>query len=298
MKTKLLAGAMALVLVGCGQKASEESAASSAPAAAEMVSADAAGGPDVTITAAPGVAFNYRYAFRLDDDRIAAVQEEHAAACETLGVARCRITGMDYRLIRDNKVEGRLEFKLDPAIARKFGKDAIASVAKAEGVLAAANITGEDVGAQISDSQRRSAGIADEIARLEARLKQGGLGDRERTELQQQIAGLRQQLDGERETRRGGEVQLATTPMVFDYQGTGGLPGIGYGNPFSDAANMLIRSGSTLLSFVLVVGAAILPWALFFAGLLLLWRTPPVVAVRRWLVGKRAAPSATPPPEI
>lgn len=298
MKTKLLAGAMALVLVGCGQKASEESAASSAPAAAEMVSADAAGGPDVAITAAPGVAFNYRYAFRLDDDRIAAVQEEHAAACETLGVARCRITGMDYRLIRDNEVEGRLEFKLDPAIARKFGKDAIASVAKAEGVLAAANITGEDVGAQISDSQRRSAGIADEIARLEARLKQGGLGDRERTELQQQIAGLRQQLDGERETRRGGEVQLATTPMVFDYQGTGGLPGIGYGNPFSDAANMLVRSGSTLLSFVLVVGAAILPWALFFAGLLLLWRTPPVVAVRRWLVGKRAAPSATPPPEI
>lgn len=298
MKTKLLAGAMALVLVGCGQKASEESAASSAPAAAEMVSADAAGGPDVAITAAPGVAFNYRYAFRLDDDRIAAVQEEHAAACETLGVARCRITGMDYRLIRDNEVEGRLEFKLDPAIARKFGKDAIASVAKAEGVLAAANITGEDVGAQISDSQRRSAGIADEIARLEARLKQGGLGDRERTELQQQIAGLRQQLDGERETRRGGEVQLATTPMVFDYQGTGGLPGIGYGNPFSDAANMLVRSGSTLLSFVLVVGAAILPWALFFAGLLLLWRTPPVVAVRSWLVGRRATPSAPPPPEI
>ena len=298
MKTKLLAGAMALVLVGCGQKASEESAASSAPAAAEMVSADAAGSPDVAVTAAPGVAFNYRYAFRLDDDRIAAVQEEHAAACETLGVARCRITGMDYRLIRDNEVEGRLEFKLDPAIARKFGKDAIASVAKAEGVLAAANITGEDVGAQISDSQRRSAGIADEIARLEARLKQGGLGDRERTELQQQIAGLRRQLDGERETRRGGEVQLATTPMVFDYQGTGGLPGIGYGNPFSDAANMLIRSGGTLLSFVLVVGAAILPWALFFAGLLLLWRTPPVVAVRRWLVGKRAAPSAPPPPEI
>lgn len=298
MKTKLLAGAMALVLVGCGQKASEESAASSAPAAAEMVSADAAGGPDVAITAAPGVAFNYRYAFRLDDDRIAAVQEEHAAACETLGVARCRITGMDYRLIRDNEVEGRLEFKLDPAIARKFGKDAIASVAKAEGVLAAANITGEDVGARISDSQRRSAGIADEIARLEARLRQGGLGDRERTELQQQIAGLRQQLDGERETRRGGEVQLATTPMVFDYQGTGGLPGIGYGNPFSDAANMLVRSGSTLLSFALVVGAAILPWALFFAGLLLLWRTPPVVAVRSWLVGRRTAPSAPPPPEI
>src|SRR3546814_5615055 len=39
---------------------------------------------------------------------------------------------------------------------------------------------------------------------------------------------------GERDTRRAGEAMLATTPMQFDYVGTGGLPGIGYGNPFSD----------------------------------------------------------------
>src|SRR3546814_14491299 len=94
------------------------------------VAADAAGGPDVAVTAAPGVAFHYAYAFRLDDDRIAGVQETHAAACETLGTARCRITGMTYRLVRENEVEARLEFKLDPAIARKFGRDALASVEK------------------------------------------------------------------------------------------------------------------------------------------------------------------------
>src|SRR5881628_1327936 len=45
-------------------------------------------------TAAPGVAFNYKYAFRLPAERITAVQEEHAEACEKLGVARCRITGL------------------------------------------------------------------------------------------------------------------------------------------------------------------------------------------------------------
>jgi hypothetical protein len=292
MKIKLLSGAIALALTGCAQERADE-AATEAPAMAEAA-ADAAGGPDVAITAAPGVAFNYAYAFRLDDDRIAAVQEQHAAACEALGVTRCRITGMTYRLVRENEVEAQLLFKLDPVIARKFGRDALASVEKAEGVLAEARISGEDVGNAISDSQRRSADIAAEIARLEARLKQAGLGDRERTELQQQISALRQQLDGERDTRRAGEAMLAATPMQFDYVGTGGLPGIGYGNPFSGALNMLIRSGSLMLSFILVMGAAIIPWAALFLLLLALWRTAPVRAIRQSLRGA-AKPPASPP---
>ena len=145
-------------------------------------------------------------------------------------------------------------------------------------------------------SAARSANIGSEIARLEARLKQGGLGDRERTELQQQISAMRRQLDGERDTRRAGEAMLATTPMQFDYVGTGGLPGIGYGNPFSDALNMLIRSGSVMLSFILVVGAAIIPWAALFLLLLMLWRTAPMRAIRKWLRGasKSSAVPAAP----
>ena len=66
-------------------------------------------------TAAPGVAFNYRYAFRLPAERVAEVQEQHAQACEQLGVARCRITGMLYRLVNDDDIEAMLAFKLDPA---------------------------------------------------------------------------------------------------------------------------------------------------------------------------------------
>jgi hypothetical protein len=49
--------------------------------------------PAIGPSAAPGVAFNYRYAFRLPGERVSAVQEQHAAACEKLGLDRCRITG-------------------------------------------------------------------------------------------------------------------------------------------------------------------------------------------------------------
>src|SRR3546814_13827000 len=109
---------------------------------------------------------------------------------------------MTYRLVRENEVEAQLLFKLDPAIARRFGRDALSSVEKAEGVLAEARISGEDVGTQIDDSQRRSADLGSEISRLEARRKHGGLGDRGRTELQQQHLAIWQPIDGERKPQR------------------------------------------------------------------------------------------------
>ncbi len=86
-------------------------------AASESMSADAVAGPNVRVSAAPGVAFNYRYAFRVPDAKIAAVQEEHAAACETLGLSRCRITGMRYSLIDEDQL---LEAYPNSARAKTF----------------------------------------------------------------------------------------------------------------------------------------------------------------------------------
>lgn len=277
MKTKLLAGAMALALIGCSEKSAEDTASTdtSSPAAEASAASDSAAEetvPDVGLAAAPGVAFDYSYAFRLDDDRIAKVQSEHAAACEMLGTSRCRIVDVRFQMVRENEVEAQTQFKLDPGIARKFGADALASVEKAEGVLADASIAGEDVGTQIEQSQQRSAGAAAEIERIEGRLKQRGLDKSERAELQRQIAELRGQLGNERESRRAGEAKIAMTSVVFNYVGAGGLPGIGHENPFSNARDALLGSGGTLLSIVLVAGAAILPWALLAGLIAFLWR--------------------------
>ncbi|HEY5711169.1 MAG TPA: hypothetical protein VIT38_04665, partial [Allosphingosinicella sp.] len=102
-----------------GYEPASDAAAPAAPVAAEASGAQsraAAGGPNVGPTAAPGVAFNYHYAFRLAAPRIAQVQEEHAQMCERLTIARCRITGLLYRYIDERNIEARLELKLDPAI--------------------------------------------------------------------------------------------------------------------------------------------------------------------------------------
>lgn len=240
------------------------------------------GSPNIAPTSAPGVAFNYSYAFRVPDGQIAGVQEEHAAACETLGVNRCRITGMRYRLIDEKTVQAMLAFKLDPEIARKFGKDAIASVEKAEGILVDSAIQGIDVGSQITASQRRSANVSADLKRIELRLKAGGLGDRERTELQGQAARLREQLTRETASRQAGEESLATTPMQFSYRGGEGIPGFESGNPFAGAWDSALGSFVMMASFVMLAIGVALPWILLLMAIALVWRSPLARPARSW----------------
>lgn len=294
MRNKLLVSAMALAMIGCSEKAAEDAATNEPSATAEAASADAAATPRIGVEAAPGVAFDYSYAFRLADDRIARVQEEHAAACETLGVQRCRIVDVRYQLTDEKLVEAQTQFKLDPGIARKFGASAIASVEKAEGVLADASVAGEDVGTGILASQQRSAGSEAEIMRLEERLKSGGLDKRERAELLAQISQLRGQIGDERQARRSGEVRIAWTSVAFNYVSDGGLPGIGHENPFADAGETLMRSGSTALSFILTVGAALLPWGVLLGLIVAFWRSRFMVAVRQQMA--KPPTHETPPP--
>jgi hypothetical protein len=253
-------------------------------APAEMVAS-----PNVSPSAAPGVAFNYRYAFRVPDAKIASVQEEHAAACETLGLSRCRITGMRYTLEDEDEVRASLAFKLDPMIARKFGKGAIASVAKAEGILVDSEIQGVDAGSEISASQRRSADVSSNLDRIEKRLAVGGIKDRERTELQEQAARMREQLSAETDTRRAGEASLATTPMEFSYSGGEGIPGFGRGHPLADAWDSAVTSFATMASFLLLAISVLLPWVMLGIFLVPLWRTPPLLALRGWLRARRGA---------
>jgi hypothetical protein len=278
---------LAQMLTACSQ--GKEEAASESSDVTEAASADMAASPNVSPSAAPGVAFNYRYAFRVPDAKIAGVQEEHAAACETLGLSRCRITGMRYTLEDEDEVRASLAFKLDPIIARKFGKDAIASVAKAEGILVDSEIQGVDAGSEISASQRRSADVSSNLDRTERRLAAGGMKDRERTELQEQAARMREQLSAETDTRRAGEASLATTPMEFSYSGGEGIPGFGRGNPFADAWDSAVASFATMASFLMLAIGVLLPWLMLGVLLVALWKTPPMRKLRGWLRVRRDA---------
>src|SRR5918998_126324 len=156
--------------------------------------AEQAAGPNIAVSAAPGVAFNYRYAYRLPNARIAQAQEAHAGMCEKLGIARCRITGMRYSLVNERDVSASLELKLDPAIARGFGKSATKVVTDAQGMLVDQQISGIDAGASIERANRGRAELQDDLDRVNRELSRPGLSNVVRDRLLSEAAGLRAQI--------------------------------------------------------------------------------------------------------
>jgi hypothetical protein len=254
--------------------ASYDASGSAAPAAGR---ASRDGGPNVGVTAAPGVAFNYNYAFSLPPTRIAEVQEQHAQMCEHLTVARCRITGMFYRVNNAHDVEAMLAFKLDPAVARIFGREGTEAVVRAEGQLTESEITGTDVGTQIHDANRSIAEMQADLQRIEARLRTPNLDPGEKARLDDRAQQLRESIRIGSVARDAQQESLATTPMVFRY--ASGEPTLG--QTLQDTGDSFLDSSALLLKVVI----RLLPWALA-AGLIALIA---LAVRRRWFPRKATA---------
>ena len=241
-------------------------------------------GPNVGPTAAPGVAFNYRYAFRLAAPRIAQVQEQHARMCEELGINRCRITGMHYRVVNEHDIEGSLSFRLEPTIARRFGQQGIEAVVRAEGMLVESRISGTDVAPTIRAAGKTAAQLGDDLRRIEARLRTRGLSGEERAQLEYEAGQLRRSIRAAQDNREEAEESLATTPMTFQY-GSGDLvPGFDNRPPLREAVRKAGDNFVAGVAILFIILVTILPWVLLG---LLVWLGSRW-ALRRW--GRR--PSA------
>jgi hypothetical protein len=264
MMRRFLLGSIALmplVIAACSKPLSKDEQPSAPQNAVAESAADLAA-PAIAPSSAPGVAFNYQYAFRLPNAKIAAVQEEHAQLCEKLGLDRCRITGMRYKLVSNDEVSAMLAFKLDPAIARDFGKQGIAAVTKSDGMLVDSEISGIDAGAEITGSQRASAALRDELAKVEAQLARVGLPASERAELQEQAADLRAQLRRQSETRTAARDSIATTPMVFNYGSGDVIPGFDGASPVREALRNAVATFGWMFGLIIVAAGALLPWGM------------------------------------
>ncbi|MDQ3144983.1 MAG: DUF4349 domain-containing protein [Pseudomonadota bacterium] len=242
--------------------------------------------PDISPTAAPGVAFTYAYDFKLADTRISILQEAHASECEKLGLTKCRITGLRYSVGENDQVSAMLQVKLDPKIARQFGKVAVGQVEQSGGRLVNAEFTGDDEGAVIQTASSQSADLDLRIVELERRLASLRAGDRERTQLQAQLDQLRREASDVRQRVAASEQRLATAPMTFNYYGRGGIPGFGGENPIAEAWQLFIASAVTMISVLLRLIGAVLPWALLLLLIVLAFRSRAGQAVRRWWRGR------------
>ena len=286
----------ALLVTACGggeeRKTSENLRTFDVAEESSSTDASAPGSPPmIGPSAAPGVAFNYRYAFRLPGERIATVQEQHAQACEKLGLDRCRITGMRYRLMGEDEVVAMLAFKLDSRIARQFGKNGIETVTRAEGMLIDSEITGEDAGADIQQATRNEGQLGDELRRIEQQLARSRAGSPEAAELQAQAERIRESMRATRATRAERQESLAKTPMVFNYGSGDVIPGFDTRSSLSTALDRASENFVGGVAAMLVIFVTLLPWVLL--GLLLFWlfRRIRKTWLRRGTSGPEAAPN-------
>jgi hypothetical protein len=287
MKNLLLAGVALLTVTACSKSENDaprqesksfevtEGRTGTTPMAADDAAAESTGQtpPDIGQSVAPGVAFNFTYAFSLPEAKIAETQEAHAALCSKLGIARCRVTGIIFNKERDGNIEAHLSFKIDPALALSFGRDATALVERADGNLETSSVSGEDVGSQIVESDKNAAQLKADLARIDVQLKIPKLSSQVRQQLLGEARELKARLAGLKSTRDDQVESLATTPMIFNYEPSEAVLGFDRGSPMQtglSAGASSLKAISTLLAVLL---GAVGPWALAIGLGVLGWRT-------------------------
>lgn len=263
MRRALYATTLLLALGACSKApvAEESGEQAAAPAA----------GPRVGVTPDAGLSITYSYGFRLPAQRIIAAQEEHAAQCEAMTPARCRITGMSYHVGRDRSIIAMLDLRLAPDQARGFGKRAAEAVVKRGGMLEDARIDSEETGAVAAQADRESAAVAAERARIEKQLAQPGLGSTERAQLQAQLATLSERAQDAADVRDAVARKLANTPVTLNYASGSVDPGLNDGPIWGAVKDGWANIVAGLAVIVMLVITAV-PWVAAFVLLFWLWR--------------------------
>ena len=274
-------GVASLILLGLGTACSKQSRE---PQSDQSESAQTA--PDIGPGAAPGVAFTYNYQFSLPDKQIGAAQETQASACEKLGLAQCRITGMSYDVDESGEVTAGLDLSLNSTIARAFGKSAQHAVEGSDGKLVRLEIGSSDEGAAIRQTTRQQSDSSSQIAQLRQELSRAEPGSQARANLLAQLQGFEQQSAEQNRAIEASQDAIAMTPMAFRYYGRGGVPGF-HGNPVHAAWLTFVTTIVWLVGAILQGLAVLVPLLLLAAMLIGLWRTRAMRVVRLWLRGPR-----------
>ena len=243
-------------------------------------------GPDLDPAAAPGVAFDYSYAFRLEAERVAEVQQEHQRAVRR---ATDRAAGSPAWIIAPPMRTMSRRCSPSSSIRRSPASSAARASARStrpDGTLAGSEISGTEIGTAIKANTGNIEALEAELERVEARLAQRGLRWRERERLDEERRDLRRQIAELRSTTHGAGAPARDDADAVPLRlgrvraGTGAA-----GRRSARRPSAPPTLSSAALNMLLIVFVTLSPWlltALLVWGAIRFARRRLVTAAARW----------------
>jgi len=236
-----------------------------APASPE-IAPEPVGAPEAAAQSAPiavtvpRIAYSYGFSFRLDRDRIAAVQERHLAACRRLGPALCRVTAMQRGGTGENQSGANLKLQVAAGIADAFGNNLAAIAGEGGGETVDRSITAEDLSRQMIDSEARIRTREVLIQRLTTLLQTRSGNIAQAVEAERAINSAQEELEAARAALADMRGRVAMSAVELSYVARGPAPDSP--NPILQAFDQVASvSAGSVGAMIVIVGIA-LPWAL------------------------------------
>lgn len=213
----------------------------------------------------PRIAYSFEVSYALDGGSIAAIEARHAALCDALGRARCRVASSSVSDGSEDEgnASGEARLIVDARLADAFGKRLDAVVTAAGGRITNRGSSGEDVTKQVINVDARIAAkqaLADRLVAL-IRTGNGGVGDLVGAEKAYADA------QGELDAARGEQAALAERVAMSDI--TLHYVSRGAGSVLAPVARALHGAGASfgwsvagLVTFLVVTA----PWLVLLSG--------------------------------
>jgi hypothetical protein len=257
------------LLCGCGQASDQServSAPEQPPAAIREDKAEEPPEPSV-----PQIAYTYGYAFRLPSDAVGSTQEAHVKMCEQLGPQRCRIANLERSASSGKYVSGTTSLLVAASIARAFGDRLVASATRAGADTVERGINAEDLSKQIVDTDARVRTKQALVERLTVLLQTRSGNMAQAVEAERAINAAQEELEQARAwlAEMRGRVAMSTINIRYE---SGSPLGGGFTEPlrrsFATMGNLFGQS----LGFIILLVAALLPWAILIGAAFAIWR--------------------------
>ena len=222
--------------------------------------AEAAPAQSAIAVTVPRIAYTYGYSFRLDRDRIAAVQERHLALCRQLGPALCRIIAMQRGESAGGDAGASLKLQVAAALAERFGRGLVEVAGAEGGETVDRSIAAEDLSRQMIDSEARIRTREVLIQRLTVLLQTRSGNIAQAVEAERAINTAQEELEAARASLADMNGRVAMSAIEIAYAARGPAPGAV--NPIVQAVDSVASaSASSVAAMIVIVGVA-LPWAL------------------------------------